>query len=141
MSSSKGCLVSSSSPSGWSWWPATVALASGGRPEQAGSRTTPASVSRQRHCHPTRASPSTGHLALPVQAGSGRYGGGEHRGKERGPFGIGERDELVASPQGGGALDRDELAVADHQADPHVLAQLQLADPMPVGRGARHHQI
>jgi hypothetical protein len=67
-------------------------------------------------------------------------GGGEDRREVWGAFGVGEHEDLVAGLQPGGALDGDELAVADHQADPRVLPQVELADRAPVGRGAGRHQ-
>jgi hypothetical protein len=56
----QGLLGVVSSPSGLSWWPATVALASGGHSEPTGNYAIPASVIRQWHRHPSRASPSAG---------------------------------------------------------------------------------
>jgi hypothetical protein len=36
----------------------------------------------------------------------------------------------ISSPgtQTGGPTDRDELVIADHEADPHILAHIQVAD-------------
>src|SRR5512133_4001051 len=82
------------SPSGWRWSPATAALASGGRSEPTepvGSRL------RERGVGIARARPK-----------------GEDRREVWGAFGIGERQDLVAGAEHGGALDGNKLAVADH---------------------------
>ena len=55
---------------------------------------------------------------------------GEDRREIWTPFGIGQGQDLIPGPQTGGPTDRDELIITDHEADPHILAHLQVADPV-----------
>jgi len=55
---------------------------------------------------------------------------GEDRREIWTPFGIGQGQDLIPGPQGGGPTDRDELIITDHEADPHILAHIQVADPV-----------
>jgi hypothetical protein len=41
--------------------------------------------------------------------------------------------DLVTGAQVGGATDRDHLVVADHEADPEIVADVEVADPAPIG--------
>src|SRR6266508_2289757 len=58
-----------------------------------------------------------------------------------GAFGVGARQDLVTGLQHGGTADRDELTVADHEADPHVLLDGVVADRAPVRRGTGRNQV
>jgi hypothetical protein len=59
--------------------------------------------------------------------------GGEDRREIRAAFGIGKGQDLITGAQDGGATDRDQLVIADHEADPEIFADVEVAGPAPIG--------
>src|SRR5215216_4030239 len=144
MSHSRASSVWPSSPSASPCWPATDGPAFGGHSTGSGDRVTPVWCPRGTRPGPQPPTPSCQDVQLSGWCGTGVAGarhGGEDRCEVGAAFGIGKGEDLVTGAQDGGAMHRDELVVADHEADPDVFAHLQVADAAAVGWGAGRHEV
>ena len=123
MSHSRASSAWRSSPLAWPCWPAIDALASGGPSDGSGDRVMAAwwpRGTRQGPQSPTPSCQAGGGPAWPVP-------------------GLGVKIGARSGPRG--ATDRDQLVLADHEADPEIFADGEVADPAPIGQGAGCHDM